>query len=192
MELISLGDSTKHALSDEIETFSIHDHGLRETILNAGKLFCTDDKMKCASTYLNNKITSEIRNCNKHGVCFPVNYLVLSDLLTYLECYYYESLDIPMTDLEAIIVDINRRSVISKLLHRKELTKELYLTRKVLMEDYDRIAEYIYDFDISKNGDLVLNAALLEVEEEHRYKIIDYHRRYHEKMNNTLMLEKIK
>ena len=192
MAIVSLDESTKHALSDEIESFGISDNELRETILSSGKLFDTRDEMSCTSIYLNNKITSEIRNCNQHGILFPVNYLVLSDLLNYLEFYYYNSLQRPMAELEGIFIDINKRSVISKLLKRKELTKDLYIKRKDLIKEYNRIAEYIYDFDMSKDGDKVLEYALGEVEEEHHYKVIDYHRVYHEKMKNILMLDKIK
>ena len=97
-----------------------------------------------------------------------------------------------MSELEGIFIDINKRSVISKLLKRKELTKDLYIKRKDLIKEYNRIADYIYEFDMSKDGDKVLEYALGEVEEEHHYKVVDYHRVYHEKMNNILMLEKIK
>ncbi len=192
MDKIDLDSATKNNVLDELNRFSVHDEELRTTIVESGKTFDTFDRLDPASTYLSNTIMREIRNCRKNGILFPVNYLMIYDILYYLEHYYYYNLDPVMDRLGSSLTDYSNLNVIKRFLHGSKYSLEVLGKRLELISKYNSVADYINLFDISKDGDKVLDYALESTDFQSHHKVIGYHRAYHEKMNNVDMLRKIK
>lgn len=192
MDKIDLDSATKQNVLDELNRFSVHDESLRTTIVESGKTFDSFDRLDPAATYLSNTIMREIRNCRKNGILFPVNYMMIYDILYYLEHYYYHNLDAAMDDLGTALTDYTNLNIIKRFLHGTKYSLDVLEKRLELICKYNNVADYINLFDITRDGDKVLDYALESTDFQSHHKVIGYHRAYHEKMNNVDMLRKIK
>lgn len=191
-ELCDLNSSTKTVLTDELSSFGDTDRRVRNIIETTSRFSFMQERLDSASICMHNRIMNEVRVSNEKGILFPVNYLVISDLLVYLEEYYFYSLEPHINVLNGTLEDINKLNMFKKLLYRKQLIDDVFEKRSELIDCYNDVTNYIYDFDMSKEGYKVYESALKSVEPEQYYKIAEYHKRYHQKMGNTLVLSQIK